>query len=264
MRLSITHTTEYRYSAPLPYALQRIRLFPPDGASQSVAAWNVAIEGARKELSFRDHFGNETWLLSAEGEPHTIRITASGAVDTADVSGVVGEMAGFVPLWLFLRSTALTRPDREIRRLAAMAEGDGPLPRLHAIMAAIGAHMTFDDMATETQTQAGDAWKLRRGVCQDYAHIFCAAARVAGIPARYVSGYLMMDDRIDQAASHAWAEAYIGGLGWVGFDTANGICPDARYVRLAAGFDYRDAAPVSGIRMGTSQEALAVHISVEQ
>lgn len=85
-----------------------------------------------------------------------------------------------------------------------------------------------------------------------------------GIPARYVSGYLMMDDRIEQDAGHAWAEAHVEGLGWVGFDISNGISPDARYVRVATGRDYSDAAPITGIRYGARDEAMHVKLAVEQ
>lgn len=93
-------------------------------------------------------------------------------------------------------------------------------------------------------------------------HIFIAAARISGFPARYVSGYLMKTG--EQAASHAWAEAYVAGLGWVGFDPSNRMSPDETYVALATGRDYRDTAPVSGIRLGQALETLAVHITVEQ
>ena len=118
--------------------------------------------------------------------------------------------------------------------------------------------------ATHAGTTAEEALKQGSGVCQDHAHVFVAAARVLGFPARYVSGYLMMNDTIDQAASHAWAEAYVAALGWVAFDASNGISPDERYVRMAVGRDYRDAMPVSGIRLGWAEEQLAVAITVEQ
>jgi transglutaminase-like putative cysteine protease len=103
------------------------------------------------------------------------------------------------------------------------------------------------------------------GVCQDHTHIFLACAREAGVPARYVSGYLMLDDTTQQSAMHAWAEAHVQGLGWVGFDVSNGICPDDRYVRVATGVDYSDAAPVTGTRIGGgTAETLAVQIQVAQ
>jgi transglutaminase-like putative cysteine protease len=114
------------------------------------------------------------------------------------------------------------------------------------------------------ETSAEAALAAGQGVCQDHAHIFIGAARLLGLPARYVSGYLMMDDRVDQEAGHAWAEAYVAGLGWVAFDVSNGISPDERYVRLATGFDYRDAAPVTGISIGAGEIELEVRLAVAQ
>lgn len=264
MQLRVRHVTEYRYDVPVSYALQRIRLVPQSDASQDVLSWDVTIDGANREVTYRDHFGNETWLLSAQGDPHTITITAEGAVSTADTAGIRAAGKGPAPLWFYVRETALTKPDRAIASFANRHRGDDRLSALHALMADMRDHMTFDEAATAPATSAADAWQLARGVCQDYTHVFCAAARLLGIPARYVSGYLLLDDRIDQVASHAWAEAHVEGLGWVGFDTANGIAPDERYVRLAVGLDYRDAAPVSGIRHGQSDESLAVQVRVEQ
>ncbi len=265
MRLAVKHLTEYRYDVPVSYALQRLRLIPQSNPAQEIVSWEVDIEGADREVSYCDHFGNETWLLSVHGAPHMISIRAQGVVETKDTAGICKAPDSLVPLWFYLRNTQLTAPDRAINSFAAQfRDADDTVSALHAMMNAMGEQMTFDDDATASVTKAADAWQLKRGVCQDYTHVFCAAARSIGIPARYVSGYLMLNDRVEQVASHAWAEAHVDGLGWVGFDTANGIAPDERYVRVAAGMDYRDAAPVSGIRHGVSEESLAVHIQVEQ
>ena len=94
--------------------------------------------------------------------------------------------------------------------------------------------------------------------------IFIAAARQLGIPARYVSGYLLRNDIVSQEASHAWAEAYVDGLGWVGFDVSNGVSPDERYVRLAIGLDSYDAAPIRGVRMGGTNESMLVSLQIQQ
>jgi transglutaminase-like putative cysteine protease len=85
-----------------------------------------------------------------------------------------------------------------------------------------------------------------------------------GLPARYVSGYLMMEDVAEQTATHAWAEVHLQGLGWVGFDAANNICPDDRYVRISSGLCYRDCAPISGMRIGPAGETLNVSVTVQQ
>jgi transglutaminase-like putative cysteine protease len=264
MRLRITHRTEYQYDAPVPYALQRIRLVPLTGDLQTVLSWSLAIDGAREELRFVDHFGNDTRLLSVTGGPHLIAVEVAGEVDTTDRAGVCGPHRGFTPLWLFQAETGLTAAGDGIKAIAGGVSEAADIERLHALMAAIGERVEYRPGATTTLTTAEDAVASGAGVCQDHSHIFIAAARHLGFPARYVSGYLRMDKGGAQAATHAWAEAHVAGLGWVGFDVANGISPDERYVRVATGRDYRDAMPVSGIRLGQGDERLEVKITVEQ
>jgi transglutaminase-like putative cysteine protease len=138
------------------------------------------------------------------------------------------------------------------------------LPMLHNLSAAIRERVAYDTGHTQVDTTAEEAVVACHGVCQDHAQIFIAGARALEVPARYVSGYLMMDDRIEQEATHAWAEAWVQGLGWVGFDVSNGISPDPRYVRVATGRDYRDAAPVTGISFGALAQELSVELAVEQ
>ena len=264
MRLKVSHRTLYSYDAPVPYALQRLRLTPLNGHTQVVLSWSVAVDGATEEVRFTDHFGNDTRLLSVSGEPHMIEITARGEVDVRDTAGVTGAHTGFAPLWLFEHPTALTAAGPLVGGLARAAGEGGELDRLHALSHAIRERVAYRVGATDAGTTAEDAVAQGEGVCQDHSHIFLAAARLMGFPARYISGYLMLDDAVEQVATHAWAEAHVSGLGWVAFDVSNGIAPDARYVRLATGRDYRDAMPVSGIRLGQAQEQLEVHITVEQ
>lgn len=262
MRLKISHTTEYTYDDPVQYSLQRLRLTPKTQPGQIVRAWATTVHGARVEAGYTDHFGNHVDLVSTNAEQVTIRIVAEGEVDTEDRAGVFGPHQGFVPLWLYLRETPLTKPGKLIRELARAATGDNELARMHAIMAAIHTGVEYKPGETAADTTAEQALEQKQGVCQDHAHILLAAARHLGIPARYVSGYLLMDEP-EQTASHAWAEVHLQGLGWVGFDAANKICPDARYVRLASGLDYTDAAPVSGMVLGRSAETMSVAIKVE-
>jgi transglutaminase-like putative cysteine protease len=149
------------------------------------------------------------------------------------------------------------------RQLRSEAESD-TLGFLHALMTQIGDHMTFDEDPTHSGTSAAEAFTLKRGVCQDYAHIFIAAARRFGIPARYVSGHLSRPEGGEQEAAHAWAEAYVPELGWTGFDPANGVCPDQTYLRVAVGLDYLDAAPLRGARRGGGQESLSVLVTARE
>lgn len=264
MRLKLLHQTRYSYDAPVPYALQRLRLVPQPSRTQSVEAWELEMTGAVEEVRFLDQFGNDTRLISVAGEPHEIGITARGEVETRDTAGVTGPHTGFAPLWLFGHETALTAAGALVGDLArSIAEG-AELDRLHGLSQAIRERIAYRIGATDASTTAEQAVERGEGVCQDHAHVFLAAARMLGFPARYVSGYLLLEGTADQVASHAWAEAHVGGLGWVGFDVANGMSPDERYVHLAYGRDYRDAMPVSGIRLGEAQEQLEVHITVEQ
>lgn len=264
MRLKISHRTEYAYASPVNYALQRVRLTPRNSDTQRILSWSIGIEGAREELRYTDHFRNETRLLSVRGAAHTIAIVAEGEVETYDTAGISGRPEGFVPLWLFKAVTDLTAPGPKLVSLARSIGAGGEVDRLHGLMKAIQAAVTYEVGSTGAATTAEDALAQGKGVCQDHAHIFIAAARELGFPARYVSGYLKLEDRVDQVAGHAWAEAHVDGLGWVSFDPSNGISTDERYVRLALGRDYRDAMPVSGIRLGVLDERLDVRITVEQ
>jgi len=264
MRLKISHRTEYSYDLPVKYGLLRLRLVPQAGSTQAVVSWALKIEGAREEVRFADQYGNDTRLMSVEGEPHTVSVEAAGIVETFDTAGIVGPNQGFAPLWLFARETALTAAGEGVAAIADAVEPGTEIDRLHALMHHIADKVAYAPGATHAGTAAEEAVALGSGVCQDHAHIFLAAARRLGFPARYVSGYLMMDGTVDQVASHAWAEAHVSALGWVAFDVANRMSPDERYVRLAVGRDFRDASPVSGIRLGQAEEALAVRITVEQ
>lgn len=266
MRIAISHTTRYRFAQPATHGLQRLRLKPLTCPSQSVLDWRWDIAGARLEAEYEDHNQNATALISFGGGAQEIAVTCTGLVQTADSAGVIGKHTGYMPLWAFLNHTELTRPGPLLRRLAGQfpLEGREAIETLHALSTAILDAVGYETGCTDADTPAEVALAAGRGVCQDHAHIFIGAARVLGVPARYVSGYLLMDEVIEQQASHGWAEAHVAGLGWVGFDVSNAICPDARYVRVAVGADYRDAAPVTGIALGSGGCDLSVELSVQQ
>lgn len=265
MLLNIRHVSHYRYQSPVPYAVQRLRLRPPTLQGQTVKRWDIAIEGGTVEASYVDGFGNKSDLVQHDRNAQEIKITAFGAVEVEDRAGVVGMVYGYAPLWLFERETSLTIPGERIKALAAdVSRGQERLALLHDLMGSIHKAVAYVPGTTDVATDAESALLAAKGVCQDHSHIFLSAARLLQVPTRYVSGYLLMDGVEDQTASHAWAEAHVDGLGWVGFDAANNVCPDDRYVRLATGLDYRDAAPISGIRMGDGSESLVVHLNVGQ
>ena len=262
--LRIRHVTRYRYDAPVRYGLQQLRVTPKSRAGQSVLDWSVTVEGGRIETEFDDSHANRVQLASVEEGATEVAIVAEGRVEVTDGSGVVGAHGGYMPLWMFLRPTARTRAGNGVRRLAGQARDGAPLERLHALSAAIRSAIPYAVGTTHVGMTAEEAVDHGSGVCQDHAHVFVAACRFMDVPARYVSGYLMINDRVAQDATHAWAEAHVEGLGWVGFDVSNGISPDGRYVRVATALDYAAAAPVTGMRQGEGGERLEVSVEVEQ
>lgn len=266
MQIHISHTTEYHYSAPVGYALQKVRLRPLTSAVQEVGDWTIDVGGGKVENKYLDHYGNHVDLVSLDQGGQMLSIKATGTVGTRSADGVLGQVYTRAPLWHFREPTVPTTPGPAIRDIAGPLLGNGnTLDGLHALSDAILERVPYVLGNTHSHTGAEEALTGGGGgVCQDHAQIFISAARVAGIPARYVSGYLMMNDRVDQDATHAWAEAHVEGLGWVGFDISNGYSPDERYVRIAIGRDARDASPIEGLRMGTAEEELIVTLQVQQ
>lgn len=266
MRLAVKHTTRYRFERPVVHAIQRLRLTPKSTQGQEILDWTMRFENAEKQLEYEDQHRNLTTLIAMTAGAQEMTVTCSGTVDTHDHAGIIGRHAGHLPLWSFRGQTPLTRPGAQMRALVREFRKSGldTLEMLHAISARVLEKVTYGSGATGVDSSGEDALTAGQGVCQDHAHIFIGTVRSLGIPARYVSGYLMMNDRIEQEATHAWAEAHVESLGWVGFDISNGISPDQRYVRVATGRDYRDAAPITGISTGSASEELVVAVAVEQ
>jgi transglutaminase-like putative cysteine protease len=267
LTLQVRHTTHYAFAQPVVHALQRLRLTPKETQGQRIIDWSMHFENAHAELHYDDQHFNHVTLIGLEPGVREVTVTCQGTVETEDNAGVIGRHSGHLPLWSFLRQTPLTKPGPKLRGLLRdmpATDTSKPLNFLHALAALIRERIAYEAGRTHSATTAEEAVQHGFGVCQDHAHIFIGAARAARIPARYVSGYLLMDDRIEQEATHAWAEAHVEGLGWVGFDVSNGISPDPRYVRVATGSDYRDAAPVTGISQGgASAEVLTVGVAVQ-
>jgi len=264
MQLKIEHQTKYSYDAPVSFGLQQLRLTPRTGPTQKVEKWEVSVEGGKIETSFSDQHGNDVQLVSFEPFVTEFSVTCRGRVTTRAGSGVSGQHKALAPLWMYQSTTPLTQPGPGIEALIQGADASNTVETLHQISARIAAQVRYETGKTGATTTAEEALAAGHGVCQDHAQIFVAATRLLGLPARYVSGYLRMNDRDEQDATHAWAEAFVEDLGWVGFDVSNGISPDERYVRLATGADYADAAPISGLRYGDASEALAVSVQVQQ
>lgn len=268
MRIHIAHTTAYSYDPPVNGVIQTLRLTPRNHEGQYVVRWRIEVSANCRLAQHEDAFGNIIHNFSAEGPLDALSIHVEGEVETQDTTGIVRGAVERFPPSLFLRETPLAQPDAAIAAFAeahdAEAGGD-QLTLLYGLLAGLHRDITFDTDPTQVATAAAEAFALRRGVCQDFAHIFIAACRSRGIPARYVSGHLRRADGIiSQDAGHAWAEAFVPDLGWVAFDPANGLCATEAYVRVAVGLDYLSAAPVRGTRFGGGSERLLVEVHVDQ
>lgn len=265
MQLSVTHVTRYRYEAPPRRILQMLRVTPGSYDGHQVSGWRIDVDCDATLREARDGYANATHMLYIDAPPADVRVTVTGRVLTVPGTGLVSGAPEPLPPAVYLRETPLTHADAAITDFAHALETTGgtTLDKLHRLNAALNQRLTFETGTTDVTTEAATAFSAGRGVCQDFSHIFISAARTARIPARYVSGHLFRRDGAErQAAAHAWAEAYVEDLGWVGFDPSNGISPDDAYVRIACGLDYPDAAPVSGTRTGGRGETLSVDVRV--
>lgn len=267
MRLRIAHTTTYRYEPAASGVIQILRMTPGSHDGQYVADWQIDVSTDSRLDTHEDAFGNVTHVLT-HGSISDLTIHCEGLVETHDTGGVLKGTDERFPPSLFLRPTPLTDLNPAmtafVREMRAEA-GSDVLGFLQALMVQVYEHMTFDEDPTNSTTSASEAFALKRGVCQDYAHILIACARAGGVPARFVSGhFLRSDGMVNQQAGHAWAEAFVPDLGWIGFDAANGICTTDAHARVAIGLDYLGAAPVRGTRYGGGNETLTVAVKVDQ
>lgn len=267
MRLSIQHLTRYAYSEPTRGVIQLLRKTPLSFAGQTVLDWRIDVDCDARLREGRDGYGNATHMLYIDKPVKSLSVTVAGRVLTEDRAGVIEGVPADLPAQVFCRSTELSAAGPALAALAeSVAAGPDPaLGRLHRLNALIHEKMRFDTGATDIDTTAEEACAAGHGVCQDFTHMLIGAARHLGIPARYISGHLFRRDTSQtQEAAHAWAECWVGDLGWVAFDPTNGICADEAYVRVACGLDYRDAAPVAGARSGGGSEELAVEVDVSE
>jgi transglutaminase-like putative cysteine protease len=263
MRILVDHCTTYSYSLPASNVVQALRLTPRDHDSQYIRHWRVDTDVNGSMRDAVDAFGNRLTMFYADAPLTSLTVTVTGEADVTDSDGVYRGPETLPPL-VYLRSTALTQPDAAIVDMARECRRTDDLATLHALNAAVHDHMDFDTTETDAATPAAEAYAGKSGVCQDFAHIFAAAARTLDIPARYVSGHLARDSDPSQEAAHAWAEALVPDFGWIAFDPANGICATDAYLRVAIGLDYLDAAPVRGVRRGGGHEKMDVDVTVSK
>lgn len=260
MKLTIVHDTVYRYQTPMRYCIQYLRLTPRADAGQRILDWEIDSPGVRWRQT--DAFGNVVHVMSFDSMHDTLHLRARGVVETRLQPGEAIADVASVPVESFLVPTRLTQPDAAIVQLASLVAGERDKEAgLHWLMREIHAQVRYETGSTDVDHTAAAALALGRGVCQDHAHIFVSCVRAAGMPARYVSGYIDAGDA-SHVFSHAWADVWIAGRGWVSFDATNCEYAAASYCRLAVGRDYLDASPVRGMRHGGAGESLSVKVAV--
>ncbi len=264
MRLTVSHTTTYRYEVPQARVIQSHRLKPAVFDGQKVIDWSVACDGATFGSIFVDGAGDEVSTMTVPGPVDEVSIHVSGSVETTDTSGVLrGHKETDAPS-VYLRKTRTTAPGVGLVALAERVSGTkAPLDRAHQMAGLVADVIQYTPGATASHMTASEALELGHGVCQDHSQVLIALARILKVPARYVTGYLhSTEDGEAHEASHAWAELYIDDLGWVGFDPANRCCPNERYIRLGSGLDAQDAAPIRGISLGSAGESMDISVNV--
>ncbi|MFZ9872553.1 MAG: transglutaminase family protein [Steroidobacteraceae bacterium] len=261
MLLHIEHETVYRYDRPVNHSVQSLRLTPRTEAGQRVLSWNLQTPGQKSQQI--DAHGNVMHLLTID-EPHVeIRIHVTGTVDTESVADAAPSNRGRLSPLVYLPETMLTRADDDLRlfarRFGASTLGHDEVLELAA---AIRNEIEYVPGSTDVSDPAASVFALRRGVCQDHAHIMLACSRSLGIPARYVSGYLLTE-RDDHIASHAWVDVWVEKTQrWFAVDVTNGVPGGPHHCRLAVGRDYLDACPVRGVRRGGGVETMAATVAV--
>jgi len=266
MRIRVVHETIYTYEQPARSLIQVLRLTPRDHDGQHVREWRIEPSVNGRLTVREDGFGNVVHWFSSDEAADRLAIRVTGEVETFEVNGLVRGAVERLPDPFYLRDTDLCTASPEIAAFAdAIADaGDrAPLSLLHRLLAAVHDTVTFEPGPTHSGTTAAEAFTAGKGVCQDLSHIFISCARHLEIPTRYVSGYFHRNDGVEeQNAGHAWAEALVPDLGWIGFDPANGISGTEAHIRMAIGLDYLGAAPIRGSRVGGGTESLSVNLHV--
>ncbi|MDQ6879663.1 MAG: transglutaminase family protein [Candidatus Dormibacteraeota bacterium] len=274
MKIEIVHTTHYRYSGPIAETVMEVRLQPMDGNGQRCLEFELNVGSRIKPRTYRDGYGNNVHYFNLVRRHTRLSIISRSVVETGRVLDTdVGE--DLVQDFLRYRSPVKDVPGvRELARRHPIADsGSGPAVEqaLDELTLTISREFAYDRAVTNVYSSVDEVLELRAGVCQDFAHLFIAVARAMGVPARYVSGYIhaagaattsraQSEAARTASASHAWAEGWVPGRGWIGYDATHPVRTSENHVRLAIGRDYSDAAPTRGIYVGAARGTMEVNV----
>jgi len=264
MRLRVTHTTTFAYDAPVVEAYMEMRLRPLDAGGQRCESFRILTDPAGEVLGYVDRFGNTIRHFDTIAPHDRLVVSTSSEVSTPETFADSGRELSPLDAHDYLGPTAQTPRGPEIEAFARPCTvADDPLATTRAVMAAVHSALAYVPGATTVTTTAAEALAEGRGVCQDFAHLMIAACRCLGLPARYVSGYVYAPRRGSAAASHAWADVFVGGPGWISLDPTHDSNQTDHYVRVAVGRDYADVPPTRGVYKGVGRETMEVDVRVE-
>lgn len=280
MFYSIRHLTKFRYETPVSESVMETRMHPRSEANQRCLTFHLAVSPRCRAFSYRDYLGNHVHHFDIPGQHSQLVIIAESLVDlqtppplpeTLD-AGAWDEIDALVrdgDYWEMLLPSEFAKPTASLLKLAAqlnVRRRDDPLTVLRELNSALYSSFEYALKSTRVDSPIDDAIRTRQGVCQDFAHIMIALVRTLNIPGRYVSGYLHRrvedHDRSAEDATHAWVEALLPRVGWVGFDPTNHLIASDRHVRTAIGRDYADVPPTKGIFRGKTASELSVAVRV--
>lgn len=280
MFYTIRHVTRFRYSVPVSESIMEVRMQPRSDAGQRCRTFQLQTSPRSSVSSHRDFLGNTVHHFDVPGRHTSLTITAEAMVEVQPPTPLPEALAPSdwdalsaltheQDLWDMLMPSHFARPSRELADLASelgLRRREDPLSTLWELNLQLYRTFDYAPDITHVHSPIEDALQARRGVCQDFAHIMIALVRELGIPCRYVSGYLFHrredHDRSEEDASHAWVEALLPGLGWVGFDPTNNLLAGERHIRTAVGRDYADVPPTRGVFKGNASSDLDVSVRV--
>jgi transglutaminase-like putative cysteine protease len=277
MRYTIAHRTRYYYPVPVHDSHTIVHLQPRSDASQYCTRYELSVSPRTRVFSYADRFGNDVQHFAILPEHAMLEVIARSQVVTARGAPMAPEplprnLVDADPqrdeLFDFLNGSRYITFGDSLGTFAGQVGTPGPDDDIvgwfeHASHT-LHDEFTYDKTTTSVHATVEESVRLRAGVCQDFAHVLIALCRRAGIPARYVSGYIAGGgETLGAEASHAWVEAYLGPRGWIGIDPTNDTWIGDAFVRIATGRDYRDVSPVRGVFTGASSSIMSVDVAVE-
>jgi transglutaminase-like putative cysteine protease len=280
MYYSIRHITKFRYSAAVSESLMEVRMHPRSETSQRCLTFQLSVSPRARVTSYRDYLANTIHHFDVPGLHSQLIVVAEALVDVQEPSPLpysigpeawdeLDALTRSGDYWEMLMPSQFAQPGSLLRELAQelrVERRDDPLLLVRELNAGIYNWFEYVPNSTKVDSPIDDALKTRKGVCQDFAHVLITLVRELGIPCRYVSGYLhhgkVNQDRSAEGATHAWVEALLPGLGWVGLDPTNNLMASERHIRTAIGRDYADVPPTRGVFKGSAASKLTVGVSV--